>query len=157
MKGRGLQAIIAINGLERVMHFTKALGQWAECQAQRYLEQQGFALFTHNFYSRFGEIDLIMTRQDELIFVEVKARQPTQWGKANEVITLSKQGKMMHTALLFLQQYPQFNLYALRFDVICIDFLQRVAKIPQQGFSAQQYDLAWIENAFTFDAKLIRL
>ena len=139
------------------MRLSQALGQWAEQQAQAYLQQQGFKLFASNYHSRFGEIDLIMTRQDELIFVEVKARQPTAWGQANEVITLAKQRKIMHTALLFLQQYPQFERYALRFDVICINFLQRIAKIPQQAFLPNAYDLAWIENAFTFDTNLIRL
>ena len=139
------------------MRLAKEMGQWAERQAQSYLEQQGFVLFAANFYSRFGEIDLIMIQADQLIFVEVKARQPTQWGHANEVITQSKQHKMMQTALVFLQQYPQFELYSLRFDVVCIDFLQRIAKIPQQPFSTNAYDLAWIENAFTFDTKLIRL
>jgi putative endonuclease len=142
---------------QATMSFSQCLGQWAEQQAQCYLQQHGFILFTKNYHSRFGEIDLIMTQQEELIFVEVKARQPTQWGQANEVISCSKQRKIMQTALVFLQQYPQFNLYALRFDVICIDFLQRIAKIPQQSFSSSDYDLAWIENAFTFDAKLIRL
>lgn len=139
------------------MRLSQALGQWAEQRAQVYLEQQGFRILLRNFHSRFGEIDLIMTRSDELIFVEVKARQPTAWGHANEVITISKQRKIMHTALQFLQQYPQFEQYALRFDVICIDFLQRIAKIPQQPFLPTAYDLAWIENAFTFDTKLIRL
>lgn len=139
------------------MSFNQMLGQWAEQHAQTYLERHGFKMLQRNYHSRFGEIDLIMTRQDELIFVEVKARQPTQWGMANEVISRAKQGKIMHTALLFLQQYPQFNSYALRFDVICIDFLQPIAKIPQQSFLPSAYDLAWIENAFTFDTNLIRL
>lgn len=139
------------------MSLAKDLGQWAERQAQSYLEQHGFGLLSANFYSRFGEIDLIMTRADELIFVEVKARQPTQWGHANEVISRGKQAKIMQTALVFLQQYPQFERYSMRFDVICIDFLQRIAKIPQQSFSPDVYDLAWVENAFTFDTKLIRL
>ncbi|WP_122898226.1 YraN family protein [Acinetobacter sp. B51(2017)] len=139
------------------MSFNQMLGQWAEQQAQTYLEQHSFKMLQRNYHSRFGEIDLIMTRQDELIFVEVKARQPNAWGRATEVITLAKQRKIMHTALVFLQQYPQFNLYALRFDVVCIDFLQPLAKIPQQSFLGSAYDLAWIENAFTFDTNLIRL
>lgn len=139
------------------MRLSQQLGQWAEQRAQHYLQQHGFTLLLRNFHSRFGEIDLIVEKDHELIFVEVKARQPTQWGRACEVITLAKQRKIMHTALLFLQQSPQYEPYAVRFDVICIDFLQPIAKIPQHGFSSSAYDLAWIENAFTFDANLIRL
>ncbi len=139
------------------MQLKHAIGQWAEQCAARYLTAHDFALVQQNFHSRFGEIDLIVQKEHELIFVEVKARQPTQWGSACEVVTLSKKRKMMHTALVFLQQSPQFERYSMRFDVICIDFLHPIAKIPQHGFLACDYDLAWIENAFTFDENLIRL
>jgi len=49
-----------------------ALGQWAEQQALVILQQQGFRLVTQNFHSRFGEVDLIVERGQELVFVEGK-------------------------------------------------------------------------------------
>ena len=44
-----------------------------------------------------------------------------------------------------------------RFDVICFDFKQQIAKNLQQDFSQLAYDQQWIENAFTIDADLINL
>lgn len=133
------------------------LGRWAEQTAISYLQQQQLQLIQHNFHSRFGEIDSIFVDGQTLIFVEVKARQPNTYAQAHEVISRAKQRKLMLTALVFLEQYPQFAVYFARFDVICIDFLQQIAKIPQQPFSQIPYHLEWIENAFTFDTELIRL
>jgi putative endonuclease len=136
---------------------SQQLGQWAEQRAIDYLAQFQYQLFCQNFHSRFGEIDSIFVHEQELIFVEVKARQPSHYAQAKEVISKSKQRKLMLTALVFLEQYPQFASHFARFDVICIDFLQQIAKIPQQPFAQIPYHLEWIENAFTFDTELITL
>ena len=53
------------------------LGTWAEQQAAQLMQQQGFQLLTANYHSRYGELDLILVREQELIFVEVKARAHT--------------------------------------------------------------------------------
>ncbi|MEB3767927.1 YraN family protein [Acinetobacter sp. MD2] len=127
------------------------LGQWAEQQALDYLQQRGFELFQRNFHSRFGEIDLILQRGEELIFVEVKARSNTQFGHALEMITSAKQQRMIKTALYFLACYPQYQAFSCRFDAVCIQFKQPVAKMLQQDFSQLPYDLVWVESAFTLD------
>ncbi len=50
------------------------LGQWAEQQALKLLQTQGFTLIVANYHCRYGEIDLIVQKDQELIFAEVKAR-----------------------------------------------------------------------------------
>lgn len=135
----------------------KRLGQWAEQQAFIYLQENGYCLVVRNYHSRFGEIDLVVKKHNELIFVEVKARSKTTYGLANEVVSWSKQKKMIKTAMVFLAEFPEFEQFYVRFDVICFDFLQQFAKTIQQDFSKFNYDLNWIENAFTFDSEFINL
>ncbi|KWQ04819.1 hypothetical protein SE27_05850 [Acinetobacter harbinensis] len=133
------------------------LGQWAEQQALSILQAQGFKLIAANYHCRYGEIDLIVAKDQELIFVEVKARSLTQYAQAYESISLSKQKKIMKSALTFLNARPEFENFYCRFDVICFDFFQHVAKKIQQDFSKYPYDQQWIENAFTFESESINL
>ena len=118
------------------------LGQWAEQQALTVLEEQGYVHVQSNYHSRFGEIDLIVQKGQELVFVEVKARSKTRFAQAIETI---------------LQDHPHFQQYYCRFDVICFDFFKEIAKTIQQDFSKFTYDQQWIENAFTFDQDFINL
>ena len=133
------------------------LGQWAEQEALKLAQQQGFFLVQANYHSRFGEIDLIVQRGQELLFIEVKARSKTAYAQAAETVSIHKQRKMCKTALHFLQEWPDFQQYDCRFDVICFDFYQRFAKSLQHDFLNFTYDLQWIENAFTFDQEFINL
>ena len=133
------------------------LGEWAEQTALHWLEQQGYIFISKNYHTRFGEIDLIVKQGNALIFVEVKARAKTEYGNAVEVITLAKQRKILKTALTFLQEHADFQDFYYRFDAICFDFHEEIAKNVQHDFSKIPYDLQWIENAFTLDADLINL
>ncbi|MBK0064825.1 MULTISPECIES: YraN family protein [unclassified Acinetobacter] len=126
-----------------------ALGQWAEQQALQILLQHEFRLVRQNFHSRYGEVDLIVERGQELIFVEVKARSIGSYGQANEMIRPSQQRKIIRTAEYFLICNPVYEQFYCRFDVICFDFPQKIAKTVQQDFSKLRYDQQWIENAFT--------
>lgn len=136
---------------------SKQLGQWAEQTALNLLEQKGFHCLSRNYHSRYGELDLVVKSDDELVFVEVKARAKTQYANAIESILFAKQVKMLKTAYCFLHEHPQFNHFYYRFDVICFDFNRQFAKTIQHDFSIYPYDLQWIENAFTFDQELINL
>ncbi|WP_353160087.1 YraN family protein [Acinetobacter guillouiae] len=133
------------------------LGQWAEQEAVKLLLQHGYDIIKLNYFSRFGEIDIIAQSKQELIFVEVKARTPTQMGHAFEAVNQSKQQKMIKTVFKFLQEYPQYEQYYCRFDVIGFDLHHKIAKNVQQDLSKISYDQSWIENAFTLDADLINL
>ena len=133
------------------MKNSNAFGLWAEQCASEYLQRQGFHLLVQGYCCRFGEIDLIMRDANQLIFVEVKARASQRFGHAAESISVSKQRKIIYTAQDFLQQHPAQQDLACRFDVVCIQVQQQIAKMLQQDFSQLTYDLDWIEGAFTLD------
>ncbi len=128
-----------------------ALGCWAEQQAAQLLVKQGWQVLQRNYHSRYGEIDLIANRDTELLMVEVKARSMGSYAMATEVVSRSKQQRLLKTAMVFLQEYPELNDYAIRFDVICFDFTEKIAKTVQQDFAQLRYDRQWIENAFTLN------
>jgi len=133
------------------------LGQWAEQEAVKLLLCANYQIIKLNYFSRFGEIDVIAQYQQNLVFVEVKARTPTQLGQAFEVVNLSKQKKLAKTALIFLQEYPEYEQFYCRFDVISFDLHHKIAKNVQQDLTKISYDQLWIENAFTLDTDLINL
>ena len=127
------------------------LGQWAEQTALLFLQSQQYQYVNKNYHSRFGEIDLIVKRDNELVFVEVKARSAGSYAEACEVISYSQQRKIIKTAQFFLQRYPNYYNFDCRFDVICFVFPQKLAKTVQPDFSKLQYDQQWIKHAFTLD------
>ena len=50
-------------------------GCWAEQQALRQLEAQGWRLLDRNWRCRWGELDLVLEKQHQLMVVEVKGRR----------------------------------------------------------------------------------
>ena len=85
------------------MHPHKQIGDEAEDRALDYLRQHGLYLVQANFFSRFGEIDLIMRDAEGYVFVEVKQRK-AGLNHAIESITPAKQRKLVQTAQYFLMK-----------------------------------------------------
>ena len=96
----------------------KSVGNDAENIARQYLVDQGLKLLHKNFFSRFGEIDLIMQDGNSHVFVEVRKRQDGLIS-AIESITPSKQKKLIKAAQYYLLKLG--NEVNCRFDVIAID------------------------------------
>lgn len=115
----------------------KAKGLYFESLAHQWLKKAGLKLVAQNFNCRYGEIDLIMLDQKTLCFIEVKYRKNNAFGGAAFSIPRSKQRKITHTALHYLQLNKKYQHHALRFDAL---FIQP----DQQG--SQHYE--WIQNAF---------
>lgn len=111
---------------------TKAVGDAAEDRALAHLEKHGLTLVARNFRCKCGEIDLIMTDDDVLVFVEVRFRKREDYGSALESVTASKQKKIHNSAQYYLQTKALGESQAIRFDV--------VAMSPN--------DIQWIQHAF---------
>lgn len=120
---------------------TQSIGQWAEDYALQHLQQHGFFCVARQYRCRLGEVDLIVQRENVLVFVEVKARSSSQFGQANEMLSLAKQKKIIKTALHFLQHFPQYQHYDYRFDFMAISFSP----------TSHDVQMEWIEHAFLVD------
>ncbi|MDD3265569.1 MAG: YraN family protein [Burkholderiales bacterium] len=97
---------------------TKQKGAAGESAASFFLQKNGLRLIVSNFYSRFGEIDLIMHDGDSYIFVEVKNRK-AGIGSGLESITRAKQMKLVKTAQFFMMKLGRD--VNCRFDAVILD------------------------------------
>ncbi len=73
-------------------------GKLGEDIALEFLTKKGYKLIERNYYSRFGEIDIIMKNDRYIIFVEVKLRKNNKYGTPAEFVTAKKQQKIIITA-----------------------------------------------------------
>ena len=55
------------------MQMSRAKGNIAEEKAVKILQSIGYTIVARNFYSRFGEIDIITKKDDVVHFIEVKS------------------------------------------------------------------------------------
>ena len=72
--------------------------------AKEYLILQGLLFVESNFYTRFGEIDLIFFEKSSqtLVFVEVKYRRNDFFGTAIEMVTEKKQNRIFASSQVYL-------------------------------------------------------
>jgi putative endonuclease len=98
---------------------SKTSGAWGEDLALRYLLRRGYKLVERNYRKRRGEIDLIVRKEETLVFVEVKLRRSTGFGEPLEAVTARKQATIRSLAEQYLaDNQPDFD--TLRFDVVGI-------------------------------------
>ncbi|OGC59705.1 hypothetical protein A3A70_00115 [candidate division WWE3 bacterium RIFCSPLOWO2_01_FULL_42_11] len=88
--------------------------------ARKHLEDLGYHVLEMNYRSkRWGEIDIVATDGDTLVFVEVKTRTGLIYGAPLEAITNHKVRKLMRTTQYYISfKKPQQGSY--RFEAIGI-------------------------------------
>ena len=70
--------------------FRKKLGNQGEQIACRYYQKLGWQIVAKNFWSRYGELDLVLQKHKEILVVEVKTRNNHNFGWAEESIDENK-------------------------------------------------------------------
>jgi len=113
-----------------------SIGRKGENLARVFLKKKGYNIVAHNFRSRFGEIDLILRKNREFRFIEVKYRRSEEYGLPQESVQKRKQAKIRKTAVLWLKLRRLPMDSEVHFDVLAIN--QKTSKIS--------YD--YIEDAF---------
>ena len=93
----------------------RSLGSLKEDLAVNYLENLGYTILERNFWTRFGEIDIIAENKNHIIFVEVKTRHTDSMTSAADAVNRQKQLKIIKTASLYLAEYETEKF--CRFDV----------------------------------------
>lgn len=102
------------------------MGEAAEEQALRHLQQQGLKLLHRHYQvargpsARGGEIDLVMRESDgTVVFVEVRARRDARFGGAAASVGSAKRQRLILAARHYLMRLSP--LPPCRFDVVAID------------------------------------
>jgi putative endonuclease len=102
---------------------TKHIGDAAEDEALRYLQNQGLRLLSRNYRTPGrggGEIDLIMRAPDgTLVFVEVRKRASASHGGAGASVGAIKQRRIVFAARHYLLRLA--TLPPCRFDVVAVE------------------------------------
>lgn len=93
-------------------------GKAGEQYAAQELIKLGYSILAQNYHSRYGEIDIIAKKDGILAFVEVKTRAKGYLASGLEAVSLTKQRKLIKTALLFLAErsidlQPRFDVYEI--------------------------------------------
>lgn len=113
---------------------TQKLGLKGERIALNFLLERNLIFITKNYFTPFGEIDLIMQDDKTLVFIEVRYRQFMQYARSRESIDLYKQKKIIRSASFYLQKNPTWK--PCRFDVVAIQT------------TAFYKEIDWIKDAF---------
>lgn len=117
------------------MNLTGIRGNRAEDLALKFLRKAGLKLLQRNFSCRLGEIDLVMSDQEYLVFTEVRYRKREDFGGALESVDSRKQAKLRRTAEFYLQKHNLTD-QACRFDILCLS-----GELSRPDFN-------WLQNAF---------
>jgi putative endonuclease len=86
-------------------------------EAEKFLREKNFAILEKNFRTQTGEIDLIAKHGGYVIFIEVKFRSGLNFGLPSESVGITKQKKIIRTALHYIAANTLDN-HDFRFDVI---------------------------------------
>jgi putative endonuclease len=94
------------------------IGREGENMAADFLVEKGWQIVSRNY--RFGraEIDLIIRRDDWIIFVEVKTRSSSSYGEPEEFVDEFKARKIFEAAEEYI--FATNWLGHVRFDVVSI-------------------------------------
>ena len=90
--------------------------------AEKFLQEKGYQILDKNNSTKWGELDLIVVKNNILIFVEVKLKDTEDFGTPEEMIGRNKLAQIKRTAEMYLLNNSdiarQFNQYQI--DAICI-------------------------------------
>lgn len=94
------------------------LGAQGERIAADFLERKGYAILYRNKRIKRIEIDLIVSNEEYIIFVEVKTRASNNWGNPELAVDEAKIRRMVDAADFFLDETDDNR--SIRFDVVSV-------------------------------------
>lgn len=100
---------------------TKTVGNKGETKACEYLISQDYKILYRNWHDQFGELDIIATKGEKIIFVEVKSLPKGNIELLSGVLNKNKQNRIIKTSKRFLINHRQYSNSYVAYDVIVID------------------------------------
>jgi len=113
----------------------KGFGRAGEDLAAQFLRSKGYRIRERNYRCRLGEVDLIVERQGEISFVEVKSRRSVNAVDPRELVPYGKQLHISKVAQHYIASKKLYDVSA-DFAVLIVDY------------SNSEPRFEWIEGAF---------
>lgn len=96
---------------------TKEFGKWGEDLACLHLASQGYAIVERNWKMNHLEVDIIASKDNLMVFVEVKTRRSADTDPV-DAVNRRKRQRTIGAADVFLRSHPLALEY--RFDIIAV-------------------------------------
>jgi putative endonuclease len=99
-------------------------GSKGENLAAEYFVSKGYEIVSRNFKFNKGEIDLVVTKDDWMIFVEVKTRSSFDFGPPEQFVSVKQCNKIIDTAEEFIfraewQGHVRIDVVSVKIDLDC--------------------------------------
>ncbi|MEI8242347.1 MAG: YraN family protein [bacterium] len=121
---------------------TQRSGRWGEDVAADFLARAGYRILGRRVRpDRRDEIDLVVRKDESLVFVEVKTRATEAFGRPLSAVDVAKRKALSRAAVRYLRQLDFPKLY-YRFDAIEV-----------VGSEGADPVVRHTENAFPFDRR----
>ncbi|MDO5570634.1 MAG: YraN family protein [Bacteroidales bacterium] len=110
------------------------IGRKGEMIATKYLLDKDYFICDKNWHYSHYEIDIVARKNNEIVFIEVKTRKPSDFEEPEDAVDLKKIKRLVVAA----DNYIKLNNISLqpRFDIIAIII------------NGEDYKLKHIEDAF---------
>lgn len=94
------------------------LGKAGEAEVAIYLEKNGYSIRHRNWRNQHLELDIIATKDDCLIIVEVKTRSSNDWQDPQDAVTKTKRRHILLAADAYIKDFG-IDM-PIRFDIITV-------------------------------------
>lgn len=112
---------------------TSSIGKTGEQIAARFLVGLGYTILAQNYWTRFGELDIVARDNDIIVFVEVKAGIKSEVMKPYERINPAKLERCMKACTSYCLKF-HYTDAALRFDVVSVELDMNTRHASVQHF-----------------------
>ena len=94
------------------------LGIWGEEVAADYLREKGYVILERDWHSKHRDIDIVCTKDDMVVFVEVKTRCSRDFADPLQSVNYKKQQNLLRAINHYIHYRKNYDTW--RFDVITV-------------------------------------
>ncbi len=97
------------------------LGKFGEDYAEQQMKKTEYKILDRNYRTKFGEIDIIAQKKNEIIFVEVKTRKAAPFVSGSYAVNIKKQRRIIKSAFVYISErhcdlQPRFDVIEIEVD-----------------------------------------
>ena len=102
-------------------------GKEGEQLTEDFLKEKGYVVLERNYRYKKSEIDLVVSQDNWLIFVEVKTRSSNAFGYPEDFVEKSQQEKIFEGALHYMDAKDWLG--NVRYDIVAVDLSTGIPEI----------------------------